>query len=467
MNKQKALKILAEVQRRQPIDLLSGPLSFPEQNAFIRDQSKLKSLLTSRRGGKSYAVGLNMTDVCLTTPNITCAYIGLTRDSAKNVIIPHLKEIKKNFNIKQMRFYKSPARVQFSNGSTILFFGINDTEEEREKLLGQHFKIAAIDEGASYTIDLRATIKDYIEPTLWDDNGQLIIIGTPGNLRNYFCEITEGRVPGWSNHTWLTDKNPKTREQYLKEIEEKRRLYPNIDKDPGFQQHYLAKWTIDTDKILYKCNKFNLIDSFTPKYEASSYIYILGMDLGWDDQNAFVVCAYHKYEKHLFILETFAKNQMYEDEIVKKINELKSKYNISIYVIDAGGSQKSYVENLRYKTRIPFIAAAKPEKLKFIHMMNSDLICEKIKIVQPNCKELLEEWNSLSKLEESHVYERVVGSQKDHVADAALYAWRYSFHYNVEDEPVIINPTSEQAVDKFWEKEIDRINNPQSWWEAE
>jgi hypothetical protein len=458
------MKILAELERRKPIDLLSGPLSFPEQNAFIRDNSKLKALLTSRRGGKSYAVGLNMVDVCHSNPNITCAYIGLTRDSAKNVIIPHLKEIKKNFKI-QCKFYKSPASVQFPNGSSILFFGINDTEEEREKLLGQHFKLAAIDEGASYTIDLRATIKDYIEPTLWDDNGQLIIIGTPGNLRNYFCEITEGRVPGWSNHTWLTDKNPKTREQYLKEIEEKRRLYPNIDKDPGFQQHYLAKWTVDTDKILYKYTKENLLNSFDPKYEAKSYSYILGMDLGWEDQNAFVVGAYHKHEKCLYIIESFADSHMLLDTTINKLNELKKKYNISVYVIDS--ANKAYVEELRYRTRIPFIAATKPEKMKYIHMMNSDLICNKIKVVEKECNSLLEEWKTLSKIEESHKYETAVGNQKDHNADAALYLWRYSFHYNHEEEPEVINPNSEEGMEKFWEKEIQALNNPKPWYEAE
>jgi len=49
MNKTKAQQILAELQRRKhTIDFLSGPLSFPEQNAFIQDNSKLKSLLTSR-----------------------------------------------------------------------------------------------------------------------------------------------------------------------------------------------------------------------------------------------------------------------------------------------------------------------------------------------------------------------------------------------------------------------------------
>jgi len=361
-----------------------------------------------------------MMDVCLKSSNVTCAYIGLTRDSAKNVILPHLKEIKKNFGVK-CRFYKSPASVQFPNGSTILFFGINDTEEEREKLLGQHFKLAAIDEGASYTIDLKTTIKDFIEPTLWDDDGQLIIIGTPGNLRNYFCDITEGRVPGWSNHFWLTDKNPKTRDKYLQEITEKRRLYPNIDQDPGFQQHYLAKWTIDTDRILYKYQSYNLINDFKPKYPIESYTYVLGMDLGWTDQNAFVVGAYHPHDGYMYLLNSYSEANMLMDMTINKIHELKRTYPISVYVIDS--ANKAYVEEMRYRTRIPFQAATKPEKMKYIHMMNSDLILNKIQIVEPNCQSLLQEYQSLTKLEESNKYETAVGNQIDHNSDAALYIY--------------------------------------------
>jgi len=455
MNKTKAQQILAELQRRKhTIDFLSGPLSFPEQNAFIQDNSKLKSLLTSRRGGKSYAVALNMMDVCLKSSNVTCAYIGLTRDSAKNVILPHLKEIKKNFGVK-CRFYKSPASVQFPNGSTILFFGINDTEEEREKLLGQHFKLAAIDEGASYTIDLKTTIKDFIEPTLWDDDGQLIIIGTPGNLRNYFCDITEGRVPGWSNHFWLTDKNPKTRDKYLQEITEKRRLYPNIDQDPGFQQHYLAKWTIDTDRILYKYQSYNLINDFKPKYPIESYTYVLGMDLGWTDQNAFVVGAYHPHDGYMYLLNSYSEANMLMDMTINKIHELKRTYPISVYVIDS--ANKAYVEEMRYRTRIPFQAATKPEKMKYIHMMNSDLILNKIQIVEPNCQSLLQEYQSLTKLEESNKYETAVGNQIDHNSDAALYLWRYCFHYNAQPEETELK-TPEQLQDDWWDQQADKLN---------
>lgn len=453
MNKTKALKILEELQKRQPIDLLNGPLSFKEQTDFINDPAKLKFALTCRRAGKSYAAALMLMHTCHHNDTVSTAYIGLTRDSAKNVIIPHLKEIKKNSKI-PCTFKKSPAEVQFPNGSNIKFFGINDTEDEREKLLGQHFKLAVIDESASYTIDLKATITDFIQPTLWDDEGQLVLIGTPGNLRNYFCEISEGRIPGWSGHFWLADKNPKVSKQYLNEIIEQKKLYPRIDEDPGFQQHYLGKWTIDPEMKLYKASINNYIDSFNQ----SDYNYILAMDLGWTDANSFIIGAYHENDKYLYIVESFSKSQMLLDETISKINELESKYNISQFIIDS--ANKQYVEELRYRTRKPFQAATKPEKLKYIHMMNSDFICDKIKIVKPNCNSLLKEYDALTKLNDtSENYQTVIGNQDDHNADAALYLWRASFHYMAQPKTPKVPINSEQKVDEFWEKEEQKLNN--------
>ena len=456
MNKTKALKILKELEKRnsnKKVDLLEG--SFEEQKNFILDKSKRKAALCSRRAAKSYSAALMLIYACLENPNVANCYIGLTKETAKNVLIPHIKKIKKIFNLK-CRIYKTPTSVVFPNGSSILFFGINDSEEERDKILGQAFKVAVIDECASMTIDLAATIKEYISPTLLDHDGQLVLIGTPGNLRNYFCDVTTNNVPGWSLHYWTADKNPYVAKQYLKEIEELKQLYPNILEDPGFQQHYRGKWTLDTDKKLYKASTANYIESF----DKQDYTYILSMDLGWEDQNSFVIGAYHPNDPYLYIVDTFAESKMLLDVTINKINELEKIYPISQYIIDS--ANKQYVEELRYRTRKPFQAATKPEKLKYIHMMNSDFAMNKIKILEPKCKSLIKEYDSLTKLDDkSENYQVVIGSQPDHCADAALYLWRASFHYMSQPAPVKPPIHSEQKVDEFWDREANRLQNKQ------
>jgi phage terminase large subunit len=218
MDKNKALKILKEGRRRQEEQSILKDC-FPEQLRFITDKSKKKAALCSRRASKSYSAAIMLIQACLENPNIANAYLGLTKETAKNVLIPHIKKLKRKYKL-NCTIYKSPTSVTFPNGSSILFFGLNDSAEEKDKILGQAFKVVVIDECASMTIDLRATIQEFISPTLLDHEGQLVLIGTPQNLRNYFYDITTNKIPGWSVHRWTADKNPFVAKQYNNEIDE-------------------------------------------------------------------------------------------------------------------------------------------------------------------------------------------------------------------------------------------------------
>lgn len=453
MNKTKAQQIIEEFNRRKALNNFSILDScFEEQKKFIQDPSKRKAALCSRRAAKSFSAAIMLMDACINNPNVANCYIGLTKETAKNVLLPHIKKLRSKFKIK-CRIYKSPTSVVFDNGASILFFGIDDSESEREKLLGQAFKVAVIDECASITIDLKATIQEYISPTLLDHEGQLVLIGTPGNLRNYFCDVTTGLVPGWSNHYWTADRNPYVAKQYLEEIKELKEMYPNIEEDSGYQQHYLGKWTIDQEKKLYKYTNHNLIQELPP----GNYNYILSLDLGWNDDNAFVIGAYKEYDNTLYIVHVHKQPKMIVDAINQKITELEKLYPFNRIVIDS--ANKQFVQELTYRTGRVFSPAAKTEKLNYIHLMNSDFVCNKIKIVEPNCKKLIEEYNVLTILDDTTSnYQVAIGNQMDHASDSALYCWRESYNYtNKPEEPKII-PNSEQAVDRFWEQEAEKLN---------
>src|SRR5271165_6835805 len=60
--------------------------AFPEQRKFIDDPSKLKALHCTRRAAKSYTAALYMVETCLRYPNSNCLFIGLTRQSALDII---------------------------------------------------------------------------------------------------------------------------------------------------------------------------------------------------------------------------------------------------------------------------------------------------------------------------------------------------------------------------------------------
>lgn len=453
-----AVTELAARNRLKNIDFVSH--AFLAQKPFILDESKRKSAKTNRRAGKTNAAAILIFHTLSKNPNSHMIYIGLTSKTARDVIIDAIKEIDKKFQV-GCNFYKTfKHAVVLPNNSTISFFGLDVSEKEKEKILGQKNILAIIDESASYSkTDLQSAIKQYIAPTLIDTNGTLCTIGTPGNNRNYFCDITEGRIPGWSNHAWLASDNPFVAEQMQAEIQDLFNQYgkENCLNDPGFRQHYLGEWTIDSEKIPYPIQKINLIQS-PPVIE--DMIYTLSVDLGWNDENSFVISGWSPLDKHFYIFETYSKNKLLMDEIIQIINNLKSKYNISYFYIDE--ADKGYVQDLKYRSGIPFKAATKTDKMNYVYMMASDYRLGKIKIVEPNCQSLINECKTLSINTSNPMKPKIVGG--DHNADAALYAWRAARNYLYEkpiEKPV---ETQESLVDDFFDKLANQIREPDDLW---
>ncbi len=463
LDKRKAENILKEAKRRaNPVDLLED--TFPEQRAFIQDVSKLKALLTTRRAGKSTAVGIIMVLMCLITSHTKCAYFSLTRETAGRTMMPVFKKLIRRFKIKA-HITNVPLMITFKNGSSIVMQGLNTNEDEREKLLGQHFKIVCIDECASYTIDLKKTIADYIRPTLIDDDGQLIMIGTPGNIQNYFCDITEGRVPGWSNHFWTTHENttiPDKRNNktmavlFQEEIDALKLENPHIEEDPGFQQHYRAKWTTDNSAKVIKIHDRNVIPAMTD-INLHPFESVLGIDLGEEDDNAFVISSFRDYDPNLYFPESYSKNHLTMDEIIDKIRTFQRRYDIIHIAIDS--ANKQYVEELKRRSGINFQTADKPGKLRYIQMLNSDMIAGRIKIVSVSNISLLAEINKVVMDFSDPLKPKIKDGQKDHLIDAFLYAWRASTNYL--NSPLIVEPpkTEEEKIEQFWQDESDKLES--------
>lgn len=460
LDKAKVNKILAEAKKRAAratVDVLEG--SFPQQSAFITDPSRRKAALCTRRAGKTNAAVLMMIYELTRNPNFNCMYIGLTRDTCRE-ILKVVKKFNKKFNL-GCRFFKTyKDAVVFPNGSTISLFGM-DKEKEMEKILGQgeNLKLVVIDECASYSISLKDLIEKHISPMLIDNKGTLVMIGTPGNNRNHFCDITEPegdepiRVPGWSVHRWKGTDNPYVAEEYQKEVDGLLALYgPDHIHDPGFQQMYLGKWTIDHNAKAYKAGPKNYIQELPP----GNYKYHLSQDLGWSDENSFIVRATKDNDPLIYFVESFSKSEMYLDDIIQQIEILERKYvngnRFEQYVIDS--ANKQYVEELRKRSRRPFIAAAKTEKINYVHMMNSDFLLNKIKILEPNCQSLIKEYNKLTIITKPNGKQEI--SAGDHNADAALYSWRQAYNYNAQPLDTKVKTETDKMND-YWDREAQKL----------
>lgn len=359
-----------------------------------------------------------------------------------------LKVINRKHNL-NATFNESLLSVTLPNGSVIYLFGIDSSPDEAEKILGQKFKLVVVDEAGSISYDLRDIVQRIIKPTLIDYQGTLCLLGTPTDLvTGLFYDATTGVEKAYHNHTWSALDNPHIAKEFQDEIDELTTQNPDVIHTSWFKQMYKGEWCINLDKLVYK---FSVDKNLYDALPANDYIYILGVDLGWDDDSAFTVGAYSTKDKHLYILESYKRPKMLLSDVENYVKELRKKYNISKFVID--NADKQSVEEIKHRTGIPFVPADKKDKMNFIEIMNNDFATGKIKLCRSTTQPLVDEYVKLIKDDKGEEHKLCA----NHCADSNLYLWRFSYHYlSQADKPKVKRP-DEDIVDEWWDKQDQLI----------
>lgn len=457
--------ILEEYHRRNV--LRNAPLRnwdaelFDKQIAFKNDPSKLKAALCTRRAGKTYLAGAMLFETAEKFPGCNVLYVALKRKSAKRIIWKDvLKKINKKLGLGCV-FNETELTCTLPNGSIIYILGLDASPDKKEEVLGQTFARTVIDECASYRQDLGEIVYKYIKPAMADMRGDIIMIGTPGNVtRGIFYDVTTGKEPGWSVHKWNTFDNPFMRDQWKEELAFLKERQPKIMETPLFRQMYLGEWFIDTSKLVYKFDdsKNSIADLPSAK---GQWQYLVGIDLGYDpDPTAIVVGAYNHHIENLFIISVKKYPRLIISDLAEILRAYEKKYRGAKLIVDAANKQA--VEEMRQRYSLPLIAAEKQGKHGFIELMNSDFQTGIIKIVGEECSELTDEYATLVWDEE----EMLKGKREEnascpnHCADAALYLWRYAYNYAAIPRYEKPSPHSEAAIDEFWERKEREVMKP-------
>lgn len=449
-----------------PIDLFDP--NFPQQLNFVQDPSKLKALWCTRRASKSFTAGLYMIKECLENPGVNSLFIGLTRLSAKGIIWKDiLKVLDRKYDL-QCDFNSTELTMTFPNGSIIWLTGVDADEDEMDKLLGKKYRIVCLDEASFYTVNLNRLVYGILKPAVADPNqygqrGTICLMGTSSNFtQGLFFDITTGKEAGWSLHTWSAHDNPYVAKQWQEELDDIKTNRPLFMETPLFKQWYLNQWVIDTEKLVYKFSQDrNLFDKRSEKLNPSMWTYVLGVDLGYDDDSAFVLCAFHEHEPTLYITQTFNKKHMDITDVANKIKEFQSQFQIAKVIID--GANKQAVEEMKHRHSLALDAADKIGKSDFIEILNAELIQAKIKI-QSKCINLINELMGLVWVTDGDKikFPRAEHpSLSNHLCDAMLYAWRYCYSYMAEapvSKPVMGTKQWHDAEnDKMWDVERQKL----------
>jgi len=426
--------ILAEIQKRakkvevektkKVFDI--NEYCFDEQLKFIRDPSKFKTAVCSRRAGKSEACAADLIDTCKNIKNATVLYITLSRVSAERIIWRTLLKIVEEYEI-PVKINNKELSIKFLDTQSMLYVSGAKDASEIEKFRGMSLHKVYIDEAQSFKSHIKELVEDVLSWAMKDVNGTLCLTGTPGPvLAGYFYEMATRSNSKVGKHKWTLLQNPwikiKSGMEPADILREERERKGITENDPTYRREALGEWVKDDNALVFKFSKQKNIVSAFP----SDLTYIFGIDVGFNDADAISVIGYNYTSNNVYLVEEYVQPKQDITTLVTKIKELKAYYNPVKMVMDAGALGKKIQEEIRNRHGINAEAADKTRKLEFIELLNDDLRTGRFKTFE-NSK--FEEDSYIVVWDYDGTVKKVSDRTHSDIHDSTLYAWKEAKHY--------------------------------------
>lgn len=465
---------------------------FPAQQAMVLDPHPYKALRTPRRGGKSYTGAAAATVLQLTKPGANVLILGLSHDSVKKSFWGTLKNIWAANGLKP-HTNETTLTWTWEDGGRGHLAGA-ETIERMERLRGWEMDLAIVDEAKSFTPEnLEYLVHDVLKPALMSRNGQLWAIGTPGSIldgpffyatspgiaddagRVYSSEFSpDGCKTFWSFHTWTLEENtgPGVDDDGVP-LQWKRAI---LDKDlagweddhPTWRREYLGEWVQDDSALVYAYLALRQSGKvqWTPDHTSpgthglpeGDWQLLLGIDYGFENPTAFVVCAASQKLREIREVHSERHQHLVLSELARKWRDLEARFGGFVMVVVDGGAQgKMLTETLASDYGLHGTPAEKQEKATYIEAMNSDFHSGRVKLIPDS--ELANEMSALewdlSLDTKANLARRGKLRENPHQAndlcDAFIYCWRKSVHrWEQEQQAEVAIGTSS------WWEEWDR-----------
>lgn len=399
------------------------------------------------------------------------------------------------------------------NGSRGLLAGA-ETKIDIERLRGAAAEadLVIIDECKSFApLLLEDLIENVVEPGLMTRGGQLIMIGTPGSIPLgpfYAATCLSSRVPAateseptrtrptcvpwneiaepgpayaqlsahefqdlFSLHTWTIQDNTAAPGQWLRALSTKRRRGWD-DNHPIWRREYLGEWVSDASDLVYAFARSRAEGkcTWTPGHQDGllglaekdgPWHLLMGLDLGFVDDSALVLVAYSEtlqQLRHVYDYKSPGMDaQTFAEEVLGTIDTYGQPEMVVADV--GGGGSKMVIEMLNQRYGLAIQPANKREKQDHIEIMNGDFLADRIKIISGSDLDhelcgLQWDLSSDSKVILSRTGRlREDPSCPNHLCDALLYIWRFSYHYYATAREVGPEP----GTPDWWRHEEARL----------
>lgn len=250
-------------------------------------------------------------------------------------------------------------------------------------------------------------------------------------------------------HSWELKDNLASPGAWKRALGDKmRNQWP--DDHPAWRREYLGEWVTDASDLVYayaankdkpdfvtwspvrtKGNPAGLPENLGP------WRFVLGIDLGFVDDSALVLAAYSEQTRQLRHVYDYKSPGLTIDEFIDEVYEVIDRFGRPDAIVAdvAGGGSKMLIETLNQRYGLGVEAAKKTEKQDHIELVNSDFAAGSIKIIPGSdlAHELCGLQWDLSK-DSKIILARTGRLREDpqcpnHLCDALLYLYRYSYHF--------------------------------------
>jgi len=392
----------------------------PKQAAFVRDDSRQKAALCSRRAGKSWGIGAWLLAGGFEDPGGLSVYIARSKGDARLILWPDVLETM-NATHKlglRLREIDNQLMVELPNRHRIWLAGCKD-QSEIGKFRGKKYKRACVDEAQELPF-LRELITASLQPALIDKRGALCVTGTPSPIpAGFFYSATTGDGGGlWPTHHWTILDNPHI-PHASEEIASMMATYGWDETNPTYQREWLGRWVRDEGALVYPYEGGK--NAMNEELPPGDYIYALGIDVGVVNSTAFVVAACRKGHPEVYILEAWKRTGLIPSAVAAHVERLRKQYGIGMVVVDEDGLGRGYAEEMRQSYGIGCQPAEKLRKRAFQELVAGDMKAGMVRINPTTARDLVDEiqilqWAADHAAEDPRF--------ENHAADAFLYVVR-------------------------------------------
>lgn len=360
----------------------------------------------SRRQGKTYIsniIGQLVSlvpgcNILIMSPNYSLSQISF--DLQRQLI--------RKFDLEVTKDNAKDKIIELSNGSTVRMGSVNQVDS----CVGRSYDLIIFDEAALSDDGMKA-FDVALRPTLDKPHSKAIFISTPRGRNNWFSEFYErgfsDKYPQWCSIHATWEDNPRA---VPEDIEDARRSMTTSH----FEQEYMASFNVFEGQIWTFMG-----DTFTEAPEGLDIF--AGLDVGFRDPTAFVVCGYDWNTERYYVLDEYKRAEATTEQHAIEIRKLLDKWGCEMTFIDAAAQQTKFDFAQNYD-----ISTNNAKKSVLDGIAAVGVLCEQRRLwVHEDCEEVLKsldqyKWDPNAAL----LKEKPVHNDASHLADALRYAI-YSF----------------------------------------